>query len=477
MENSRELMLLVDAVATEKSLPTGEILSFLAEGIEVALRKKFPEGSLIQVEIDEKTGEIKAWRLFELVDQIENVEAQMLHNEIEDEEVADGYVWERFEPKLSRQQFNITKQVALQKIKSQSIQQSIQQMLERPIQLYNGILKVIKKDFFIVDCQGLNITIYRKNLIPREMFKIGDKIKFTLYEENGHYTGTRTSEKFLTELFKDEINAIQDGDIEIVACARNPGMHSKIIVKSNNNKFEAVRMCIGAKGIHIKNVQQDVFGEFIDIIAFDSDPAQMLIKSIAPVNVTRIVMDEDEKTMDIAVANDDIAQAIGRGGKNIEMISNLIGWNIKVKSDEQWEETQQNKDSGTIQYFIFALSCDEELASYLNKSGIDSIEEIAYVSRDELELDELDEDTISSLKENAMETLSDPLKLKQANGIKILASLGFDENEVSILINNSIFTNEDVADLSTYDLQDFITDIDMDKAKDIIMKSRNNKED
>lgn len=231
-------------------------------------------------------------------------------------------------------------------------------------------------------------------------------------------------------------------------------------------------MCIGAKGIHVKNIQQDLNGEFIDIIAYDSDPAQLLLKAIEPVNVNRILLDEESKTMEIAVDNNNIAQAIGRGGKNIEMISKLLGWNIKVYSDEQWEKNQSNQDIAAIQYFMFALDCDEELAQYLVECGHTSIEEIAYLSIRELELDELDEETILALKENAKETLADQEKLNKCNAINTLYSLGFEKEEVIDLMSHSIFSNADIADLSTYDLQDIIPDIDLAKAKDIILKAR-----
>jgi len=472
MENSRELIQLVDAVSKEKGLPKDEILSFLAEGIEVALRKNFPEGSIVQVDIDPKTGQIRAWRLYELVDQIENVEAQMLHSEIEDEFVDDGYVWEEFEPKLTRQQFNITKQVALQKIKNHSREQSIVNMLDRPINIYSGIVKVTKKDTLIVDYQGLDISIYRRNLLPKENFKSGDKIRFTLEENDGHYTGTRISEKFLTELFKEEVSHIEDGEIEIVACARNPGMRSKIIVKSNNPRLEAARMCIGSKGMHVKNIQQEINGEFIDIISYDKDPAQLLIKAIEPVNVNRILIDEEAKTMEIAVDGNNMAQTIGRGGKNIEMISNLLGWNIKVYSEEEWEKNQHDQDIGAVQYFMFSLDCDEGLAQYIVENGYNSIEEIAYLPIHELELDDLDEETINALKANAKDTLADKEKLSKADSIQTLYSLGFNEAEVNLLMENNLFICQDIADLSTYDLQDVIPDIDLTKAKDIIMKAR-----
>jgi N utilization substance protein A len=472
MENSRELIMLVDAVSKEKGLPKNDILSFLSEGIEVALRKNFPEGAIIQVDIDPKTGKIQAWRLYELVDQIENVEGQMLHNEIEDEVVVDGYVWEEFDPKLTRQQFNITKQVALQKIKNHSREQAIGNMLDRDINIYSGIVKVIKKESVIVDFQGLDITIYRRNLLPKENFKAGQKIRFTLEENEGHYTGTRTSEKFLIELFKEEVPQIEDGEIEIVACARNPGQRSKIIVKSSNTRIEPARMCIGSRGIHVKNIQQEINGEFIDIISYDSDPAQLLIKAVEPAHVNRILIDEEAKTMEISVSEDEIAQVIGRGGKNIEMISQLLGWNIKIYSDEQWEKNQQNQDIGTVQYFMFALEADEDLAQYLVESGFSSIEEIAYLSNQELDLEDLNDEIIDALKTNAKETLADKNKLAKADSIKALYSLGFEENEVNLLMDNNLFMCQDIADLSTYDLQDVIPDIDLAKAKDIIMKAR-----
>ncbi len=472
MENTRELIMLVDAVAKEKGLPKDEILSYLAEGIEVSLRKNFPEGARLQVDIDPKTGEISAWRIYELVDQIQDLESQMLHSEVEDEEVLDGYAWEKFDPKLTRQQFNITKQVALQKLKSHSRDQVIQNMLDKPINLYSGIVKVLKKESIIVDCNGIDISISRRNLLPREIFKAGQKIRFTLDEENGVYFGTRVSPKFLIELFKEEVHPIEDGDIEIVSCARNPGMRAKVLVMSKNSKYDAARMCIGAKGVHIKNIQEEIPGEFIDIIEYEKDPVQLLIKSLEPVTVSKIMLDEETKTMEVAVDNNDIAQAIGKGGKNIELISNLIGWNIKVYSEDQWEQRKHNTDAGLIHYFAAALDCDSELAQYIIDCGLTSIEEIAYLSEKELELDELDTETIDALKSNAKETLANSEKVAQCNGLKELYELGFNEDEVHNLIDNKVFGNQDIADLSTYDLQDIIPDIDMEKAKTIIMKSR-----
>lgn len=472
MENSRELLLLVDAVAKEKGLPKHEIFSFLAEGIETALRKNFPEGAIVHVEMDEQTGNINAWRLYELVDQIENVEGQMLHSEVEGEEVSEGYVWEKFDFKLNRQQFNITKQVALQRIKAQSRDQQIQELLNKPVGVYLGVVKVIKKDYLIVDCSGLDIIIYKRNLLPRETYKISEKIFFTLEKDKNNYVGTRTSEKYLQEVLKREIVQIEGGDIEIVACARNPGMRSKVIVRSVNGKFDPVKTCIGPKGSHIKNVQLFLNGESIDIIGYVEDPAQMLIKAIAPVNVSKIVMDEDNKTMEIAVDSQEIAQAIGRSGKNIEMIGQLIGWKIEVFSNEQWEEKESNADLGTVRQFMYALDCDEELAQYLAVQGFSSVEEIAYLSAEELQLDELDEETVQALKNNAREALDDESKIRTSRALQTLFTFGFDQDEVEKLVANQVYTNSDIADLSSYDLIDILPEIDTAKAQRIIMKAR-----
>ncbi len=472
MENPRELLILVEAVAKEKNLPKNEIVSILAESVEVAVRKNFPEGALIQVEINDKTGEMQAWRLFEIVSQIENPEAEMLANEVEHEEVLDGYAWDKFELNLTRQQFNIVKQVALQKIKNHSRENYIQQLLTKKLNLHSGVVKANKKDFLVVDTNGIDVTIYKKNLLQKESFKGGDKIRFTLKEIGGHYVGDRASEQFLIELFKEEISYIEDGEIEIVACARNPGFRSKLVVSTKNKKIDPVRFCIGAKGLHIKNIQQEINGEYIDIIQYDENPAQLLVKAIAPVNVSKIIMDEENKIMEIAVEEKDLPLAIGRNGKNIDMISNLINWNIKVHSEEEWESSQSNQIEGLVHYFELGLNCDEELAQYIAEAGIESLDEIAYLSVEELELDELDEETTLALKENAKETLHDKVKVKLVNALKDLYSLGFDKEEVEKLLEENVYSVEDVGDLSVYDLQDYLPTIDTEKAKAIILKCR-----
>lgn len=470
--DNKELLLIADAVSKEKNIPRMDVLTALAEGIEVSLRKNFPEQALVRVVIDETSGEVKAYRLFELVEQIEDVETQMLKNEVDDELVIDGFVYEPFSFNMNRQQYNITKQVALQKIKQLSRDNQIEELLEQPVALFSGTVKVAKKDQLIVDCQGLDITIYRRNLLPRDNYKVSDKIFFVLEKDKNQYVGTRISNTYLEEVLRKEVYYIEDGDIEVVAIARNPGVRSKVIVKSHVRGLDPVKACIGARGSVIKNIQSFLGGEYVDIIEDSDDKAQLLISAFAPVNVTKIVMDEDTHTMEIAVEDADISQAIGKGGKNIELISKLIGWNVNVLSSTEWSAKEENVMRQLITTFMRALSCDEEVAQLLVENGFSSVEEVAYLPRAEFDVEELDDETIDALRENARITTENKELLKSSVGAGELIGLGFDDNEVNVLQKNHVFGQQDVADLAVFELQDIFNQMDDVTAQKIIMLAR-----
>jgi N utilization substance protein A len=476
MENSKELLLVAQAVSKEKGLNTEDVLHALEEGMETALRRNFPEGAELHVTIDPETGEWKAYRLFKLVDQIENIEGEMLFTEIDDEIVVDGYVWEQFSFTPNRQQFNITKQVALQRIKNESRDNQIHDLMDKSISLLSGTVKVIKKDQMIVDCNGLDISIYRRNLLPRDNYKNGDKIYFVLEKEKNHYVGTRISDQYLMEVFKRELVEIEEGDIEITAVARNPGFRSKVVVRSMKKNIDAVRTCIGAKGVHIKNIHNFLNGEVVDLIPFEDQPAQLLVQAMAPVNITNIVIDEEMNSMDIAVPDEEIAQAIGKGGKNIEMISKLVGWDINVFSETQWHINNNKETLQQAATLAKGLNCDYSIAQMLVEAGYTSLEEIAYLPKDEFYVEELDEETHEALRENAREVCLQNDELEQAKNFGELVGLGLNYDEAEILQNNSILNTYDVSELATDELLDIIPTIDTDRAKAIIMSARHKKE-
>lgn len=468
----KELLLIADAVSQEKGLSRDEVLTSLEEGIETALRKDFPEGATIAVHIDNKTGDIRAYRTFQLVDQIENVELQMLNSEIDDEIVEDGIVFEPFNFVLDRQKFSIAKQVALQKIKQGSRDHQIEDLLDQNINLFNGIVKVAKKEQIIVDCKGLDITLPRRNLLPRDHFKSGEKVYFTLEREKNQYVGTRISDEYLIEVLKHEIVDIEEGKIEIVSIARNPGFRSKIIVKSLVRNLDAVKACVGQRGANIQSVQNFLGGEFIDVLHYNEDPAQLLINAFEPVNVTNIVMDEDTNTMEIAVKDEEISKAIGKGGKNIELISKLVGWNVNVVSQSQWKQNEENSDEKVIATFEAGLSCDREVAEMLVAEGFSSLEEVAYVPRHEFVIEQLNDEIIDELRKNAKDTLSNPVALAKAEGVGELSSLGFTPDDREVLQNNGVYGAKDIADLATYELVEFLPNINEDDACKTIMNAR-----
>jgi N utilization substance protein A len=468
----KELLQIADAVSREKGISKEEVLTALEEGMETSLRKNFPEGATISVQIDSGSGHIQAYRTFQLVDQIENIESEMLTSEIDDEIVKDGVAYEPFDFVLDRQKFNITKQVALQKIKQGSREHQFEDLVNQPIALFDGNVKVVKKDQLIIDYRGLDITIYRNSLLPQENYQNGDRISFTLEKQKNQYVGTRVSDQYLIEVMKNEITQIEEGDIEIVSVARNPGFRSKVIVKSNSKNIEAVRVCVGARGSNINAVKNMLSGEAVDVIEYNENPAQMLISALQPVSVTNISIDEDTHTMDVGVHDDDISKAIGKNGKNVELIAKLIGWTLNIVSQTQWKKNEIASDEKIAAVFESGLGCDLEVANMLISEGFSTLEEIAYVPRQELYVEGLDDETIDALRTNAKDTLSDPIALAKAVGNGELLLLGLDASQRETLQSNGVFANNDVADLATFELVEFVPEMEEQLASQIIMKAR-----
>jgi N utilization substance protein A len=474
IKNTKELLLIADAVSKEKNLEKEIVLEALAEGLATALRKNYPEGSIIKVLIN-KEGDIKAYRLFELVDTIENVERQMLFNEVDEEVVVDGFVWEDLHfdfNKLNRQQFNITRQVALSKIKNKSRETYITDLLNKDNLLQSGIVKFVKKDKIIVDCNGLDISIPRKKLLPKDNYKNGDKIFFVIEKENNHYYGTRVSNQFIQEILKNKIYPIKNGEVKIISIARNPGFKSKVVLKSIKNNINPVKLCLGHRGSYIQNVNKFLNGETVDLINYDDNIAQLLVNAMSPVEVVKILVDEESHSLDFAVSNDNISQAIGKDSKNIEMVSQLLGWKLHVYSEEEWDNHKNKEQDKVLALFKYALNCDNEISQMLYEEGFSTLEEIAYVPISELREVDLDEETLMTLRNNALDTLNNQLKLKLALGYSELVSLGLNDEQIKKLNQENVLNLNDFKDLSSYDLIDILPELDFEQAKSMIVQSR-----
>ncbi len=472
---TKEMMQLVDVVSREKDIPIDSLKDFIEMGIETAVRKNFPEGSDIRVQFED--GDIKGYRCFELVNQIENFESQMLFNEVEDEIIEDGFAYEPFAVELTRQQLNIVKQVVLQKIKEYTRQEQIQQLLDKKSNVHFGVVKAVKAEGILLDVNGLDLNLPSRELVGgdrgngfhRERFKVNDKIYFSLIKDGNRYIASRRSEEFLKGLLTDEVRSIADGDIEIVSIVRNAGFQAKVIVKGVN-KADPVRWVVGSKGAHIKAVQSILGQERIDVIEYNPNVAELLLKVIHPVAVTRILLDEDNLSIEFAVAAEDQGRVCGREGRQLRMLSQLMGYNLVCLNAEQWEEKEAVEKLALTEYFVMGLACDEEVASVLIDNGFSNLEEVAYVSKDEMS-EYFDEELIIGLKDNALQTLKNAKTLEVVNSVKNFYSVGLTKENIQKLYDHEVFTFSDLADLSTDELQEFIT-LDQSVAQSMIVKAR-----
>lgn len=480
MINPRELISLVDAVSKEKNLSRQEITSYLQYAMETSLRKNFPEDAKIKITIDSVSGEIVGHRLFNLVDSIENIEFEMLKNEVEDELVINGIAHEPFHVELNRQQINITKQVVLQKINLESRNKQFRQLLEREHNIFTGVVKVIKKDQIIADYHGIDIVLNKSHLLPRDTyragvqgFKISDKITFSLVEEKGFFFGSRTTPQLLIELLKEEVPALNNGNLEIIACSRIPGYRSRIIVKSNDPKINPVSTVVGSRGANTNSVKNQLGGENITVIPFNTNVADMFVHAINPVQILGIMVDENTKTMEVSVKNEDLQIAAGKDGNNIASISELLGWKIDLYSSDEWHAHNNQTHGNLLKHIMLGLSCDQELAEIVIEAGIDSIDYFKVMTRSSLEEAlELDEETLNALISNAMLTMENPTDLKLVNAYLELGKFSFSSQDIDVLVENSIFNIHDLADLSAPEILDFLPNFDKSIADRIILNAR-----
>lgn len=472
----RELISAISVIAQEKGISEESVQDAICDGIVTSLRKNFPETSLLKIEIDRDQGMIRGFRLFNLVEQIEDVNCQMLFNEITDEVVIDNVVYEEFPVDLNRQQVNITKQVTLSKIRTSSQHQQVANLLRDEFNIFSGTVKVSRRDEYIVECRGqhtpeaVDLSVPKSHCLPRDTYSVGDKIFFTIIPEKNGWIGSRTDAQFLVELFKSKIPEVASGVVEVVSCARNPGFRAKVVVKSNEPRVNALAACIGPRGANIKNINNFMNNENVDVIEYDEDIATLLVNALAPVNVNGIVLDEDEHLIEISFPDDLIAQAIGKGGKNIDLVSRLLGWKIDAYSETKWQEKNGQETRRNLSFFMHALNCNEELAEILLKDGFTDLESIIYTPTDEFS--ELETELVNELKSNAQETLDNKDKLEVIKGMVHLESSDVSEEEIQTLQKASVYSLQDIADLATDEFLDILPDFDKEKASAIIMKAR-----
>ncbi|MDO3386737.1 transcription termination factor NusA [Gilvimarinus sp. SDUM040013] len=487
---NKEILLVADAVSNEKGVDKDVIFEAIESALAMATKKRFDEDSTIEVKIDRTTGDYITHRSWEVVadDVMAELGTQWTTQEAAevDENLQIGEIYrEQIENvEFGRIAAQTAKQVIVQKVREAERAQMVDEYLDRVGELVNGTVKKVTRDSIIVDLgNNAEALLPRDQLVGREIFRMGDRVRALLQDVRSESRGpqlflSRSCPEMLVELFKIEVPEISEGIIEIRGAARDPGLRAKIAVNTNDGRIDPVGACVGMRGSRVQAVSNELGNERVDIVLWDDNPAQFVINAMSPAEIESIVVDEEANSMDLAVGEDNLAMAIGRGGQNVRLACELSGWDINVMSSAEWEEKQQAETGGYIQVFINALDVDEDVAQVLVEEGFTSIEEVAYVPLDEIaSIEGFDEDVAEELRARAKDALltqalASEEQLEGAAPADDLVNMEGMDRELAVkMASRGIVTMEDLAEQSIDELLE-IGGVDEERAAALIMKAR-----
>jgi N utilization substance protein A len=499
---SKEILLVVDAVSNEKGISREIIFGAIEAALASATKKCHEEDIEARVAIDRDSGDYTSYRRWEVVEEHADTDAvesdddegfrhpsrQILLEEARkqnpDIQLGDFIEEEIESVDFGRIGAQTAKQVIVQKVREAERSQVVDAYMDRVGELVTGIVKRVERGNVYLDLGGnAEAIIYREEMIPREAVRPGDRLRGYLKEVRSEPRGpqlfvSRVAPEFLVELFKLEVPEVGQDLIEILGAARDPGMRAKIAVKSNDPRIDPVGACVGMRGSRVQTVSTELAGERVDIILWDDNPAQFVINAMSPAEVVSIVVDEDKHSMDVAVANEQLSQAIGRGGQNVRLASQLTEWELNVMDEAQAAEKSEVETQALQQLFMEDLDVDEEVAVILVQEGFSTVEEIAYVPNSELlQIEEFEEDIVEELRGRARDVLltraiASEEKLGGSRPADDLLEMdGMDEDLAFTLAGKSIVTMEDLAEQAIDDLMD-IEGMDEERAGQLIMTAR-----
>ena len=490
---NKEILLVIETVSNEKNVSKDVIVDAVEHALAGAVKKKFrlhqKKDIEARVAIDLETGNYTTYRRWLVVDEIEDEldDQQMILSDAvlknKDLKIGDFFEEEIESIKFGRILAQAAKNVIVQKVRDAERSRIVELYLPKIGQLIFGIVKRVEKgnvyiDLGMPDKQGSmeEAIILKENLIPREAIRPGDRLRGFLSDVQSETRGpqlyiTRKAPEFLIELFKLEVPEVGQGLIEILGAARDPGLRAKISVKSNDPKLDAIGACVGMRGSRVQSVSNELGGERIDIIMWNEDPAQFVINAMSPAEVLSIVVDEEKKSMDIAVAEEQLSQAIGRGGQNVRLASELTGWDLNVMSKEEAENKNIEENKTLSAVFMEELHVDEDVANVLAREGFSSIDEVALCSMDEFNsIDDFDSELIDELRKRALERLEQKQnEIDKENSLSSIPELS--DNKIETLKKHEVLNREDLADLSVDELLEMI-ELDKEEAGKIIMDAR-----
>ncbi|SOZ35205.1 MULTISPECIES: transcription termination factor NusA [Cupriavidus] len=485
---SREVLLLVDALAREKNVDKDVVFGALEAALASATKKRFEEDVDIRVAIDRESGEHETFRRWLVVPDelgLQEPDKQILLFEAREEnpgiELGD-YIEQQIESvEFGRIGAQAAKQVILQRIRDAEREQILNDYLDRGEKIMTGTVKRADKKGLIVESGRVEALLARDQIIPKENLRTGDRVRAYILNVDRAARGpqielSRTAPDFLIKLFENEVPEMEQGLLEIKAAARDPGVRAKIAVVAHDKRIDPIGTCVGVRGTRVTAVRNEIGGEAVDIVLWSEDPAQFVIGALAPAQVQSIVVDEEKHSMDVVVDEENLAVAIGRSGQNVRLASELTGWQINIMTQEESAQKQAEESDVVRKLFMSKLDVDEEVADILIEEGFSTLEEVAYVPISEMmEIEAFDEDTVNELRNRARDAL---LTMELAREEKVeevsqdLRSLdGLNPELIGKLAEGDIHTRDDLAELAVDELVE-MTGVSEEEAKSLIMKAR-----
>lgn len=488
---NKDILYVADAVSNEKGIDKEVIFQAIEAALASATRKKSGKEIEVRVDIDRDTGDYDTFRRWLVISSDEPMESPLAEitieaAQIDEPEIQIGdYVEEQIESvEFGRIAAQTAKQVIVQKVREAERSRVVEAYKDREGEMVMGTVKRVERGNVYLDL-GDNVEAFipREDMIPREAVRPGDRIRGYLREVRAEVRGpqlfvSRTAPEFLVELFKLEVPEVDQNLIEIICGARDPGSRAKVAVNSLDPRLDPIGACVGMRGSRVQSVSNELAGERVDIILWDENPAQFVINAMSPAEVVSIVLDEDSHSMNIAVEEDKLAMAIGRGGQNIRLASELTGWELNVMTEKDAEDRSEEESSKYLQVFVEQLDVDTELAEILVAEGFTTIEEVAYVPEDELlAIEEFDEEIVNELRNRARDYLltqaimTEEVLEEHKPAEDLLNMEGMDPVTANRLAAIGVCTMEDLAELSVDELM-VIDEMDEEFASSLIMAAR-----
>ncbi len=485
---NREMLMLVAAISREKNVERDVVFGAVESALAQATKKLYQGDVDIRVAMDRDSGDYETFRRWLVVPDeagLQNPEAEELLMDARDRlaDVEEGeYIEELIESlPIGRIGAMAAKQVILQKIRDAEREMLLQDFMSRGEKIFVGTVKRMDKGDMIVESGRVEGRLRRSEMIPKENLRNGDRVRAMIMDVDTTLRGapiilSRSAPEFMVELFKQEVPEVEQGLLEIKSCARDPGSRAKIAVISHDKRVDPIGTCVGVRGTRVNAVTNELAGERVDIVLWSEDPAQFVIGALAPANVSSIVVDEEKHAMDVVVDEENLAIAIGRGGQNVRLASDLTGWKINIMDAAESAEKLANETGGIRELFMEKLDVDQEIADILIDEGFSSLEEVAYVPIQEmLEIESFDEDTVNELRARAKDALLTMEIVKEESVQDVSQDLrdleGLTSELIAQLAQNGVHTLDDLADLAVDELVD-ITGQTQEEAKVLILKAR-----